>query len=81
MVGSRLSNMSEVCQVDSSVNATVSMALTLQQYNAGQQAQMSLLKESLETQANQVSEIMESAAPKDSLASSGSVGTRINTYA
>lgn len=67
--------------MDTSVNATVSMALTLQQYNAGQQAQMSLLKESLETQANQVSEIMESAAPKDSLASSGSVGTRINTYA
>lgn len=67
--------------MDSSVNATVSMALTLQQYNAGQQAQMSLLKESLETQANQVSEIMESTAAKDSLASSGTVGTRINTYA
>lgn len=67
--------------MDTSVNATVSMALTLQQYNAGQQAQMSLLKDSLEIQANQVSEIMASAAPKDSLASTGTVGTRINAYA
>ncbi|MFC3291864.1 putative motility protein [Modicisalibacter luteus] len=73
--------MSEVCHVDTSVNATVGMALALQQFNAGQQSQMDLLKESLDTQANQVSEIMESAAPKDSLASTGTVGTRINTFA
>lgn len=67
--------------MDSSVNATVSMAMALQQFNAGQQAQMSVLKESLDTQADQVSQIMESVAPKDSLASTGTVGTRINTFA
>ncbi|MEC9481785.1 MAG: YjfB family protein [Halomonas sp.] len=67
--------------MDTSVNATVGMAMALQQFNAGQQAQMSLLKQSLDTQASQVSQIMESAAPKDSLASSGPVGTHINTYA
>lgn len=67
--------------MDTSVNATVGMAMALQQFNAGQQAQMSMLKESLDTQAAQVSQIMESVAPKDSLASTGTVGTRINTVA
>ncbi|MBZ9537499.1 putative motility protein [Modicisalibacter tunisiensis] len=66
-----------------SISAMSGMASALQQYNAGQQTQMSLLKESLDTQSAHVSQLMESVAPQQDsqLATSGSVGTQINTYA
>ncbi|WP_458525778.1 putative motility protein [Onishia taeanensis] len=67
--------------MDASVNATVGMAMSLQQFNQSQQSQASLLKESLDTQASHVSQLMESVAPQGQLAASGSVGTQINTYA
>ncbi|KXS37807.1 MAG: hypothetical protein AWU55_2079 [Halomonadaceae bacterium T82-2] len=67
-----------------SISAMSGMASALQQYNAGQQNQMSLLKESLDTQSSHVSQLMESVSPQqgdNKLATSGSVGTQINTYA
>ncbi|OHV08813.1 putative motility protein [Kushneria phosphatilytica] len=67
--------------MEMSVNATVSSALALQQVNAQQQAQAGLLKESLDTQAAQVGQLMEQAASQPSLATSGDLGTRINTFA
>ena len=67
--------------MDASINATVGMAMSLQQFNSSQQSQASLLKESLDTQASHVGQLMESVAPQGQLATSGGVGTQINTYA
>lgn len=67
--------------MDTAVNAAVGTALALQQYNQGQQAQTSLLKQSLEGQAAHIEQLMDSVSPPPALATSGSVGTRINTYA
>lgn len=67
--------------MDASINATVGMALSLQQFNSSQQSQASLLKDSLDTQASHIGQLMESVAPQGQLASTGSVGTQINTTA
>lgn len=62
-----------------SIEATVSAALTLENFNAHQSAQMNLLRETLDTQARTVTAIIEAATPQ--LATSGHLGTQINTYA
>ncbi|MCK0715458.1 putative motility protein [Chromohalobacter sarecensis] len=67
--------------MDSSVNAAVGTAMALQQHNADQQSQMGLLKESLNNQASHVSQLMEAVSPQQSLATTGTVGTQVNTYA
>ncbi|RKR03530.1 putative motility protein YjfB-like [Kushneria sinocarnis] len=67
--------------MEMSVNATVSSALALQQVNSQQQAQAGLLKESLDAQAAQVGQLMAQVAPQPALATSGDVGTRLNTFA
>ncbi|WP_136064267.1 putative motility protein [Modicisalibacter radicis] len=67
--------------MDSSINNTVGVAVALQQYNADQSAQMSLLRQSLDTQAAQLAQLMESVGDEPKLASVGSVGTQLNTYA
>ncbi|MCI0511490.1 putative motility protein YjfB-like [Chromohalobacter marismortui] len=67
--------------MDTSVNAAVGTAMALQQHNAEQQAQASLLKESLNNQASHVSQLMEAVSPQQSLAVTGTVGTQVNTYA
>ncbi|MDV6317480.1 putative motility protein [Chromohalobacter sp. HP20-39] len=67
--------------MDSSVNAAVGAAMALQQHNAAQESQMSLLKESLNNQASHVSQLMEAVSPQQSLAVTGTVGTQVNTYA
>ncbi|WP_251976652.1 hypothetical protein [Salinicola avicenniae] len=67
--------------MDTAVNAAVGTALALQQFNQGQQAQASLLKQSLDGQASHIEQLMASVTPTDSLATSGSLGTQINTYA
>ncbi|WP_304525671.1 putative motility protein [Halomonas sp. I5-271120] len=74
--------------MDASINATVGMATALQQFNSSQQAQAELFKENLDTQASQVNQLMESVnppgqavAPEGQLATSGTTGTQINTYA
>lgn len=67
--------------MDTSVNATVGTAMALQQFNDGQQAQASLLKEALDTQSSQMEQLMDSVTPQNQLATTGTVGTRINTVA
>ena len=67
--------------MDSSISNTVGAAVALQQYNADQSAQMALLRQSLDTQASQVVQLMESVGDGPKLASVGSIGTQLNTYA
>lgn len=74
--------------MDTSINATAGMATALQQFNSSQQAQAEMFKESLDNQASQVNQLMESVtpqgqavAPEGQLATSGSTGTQIDTYA
>lgn len=67
--------------MDTSVNATVGTAMALQQFNDGQQAQATLLKEALDTQSSQMEQLMDSVTPQNQLATTGTVGTRINTVA
>lgn len=67
--------------MDTAVNAAVGTALALQQFNQGQEAQNSLLKQSLDGQASHIAQLMSSVAPTPELAASGSLGTQINTYA
>ncbi|HLU78652.1 MAG TPA: YjfB family protein [Burkholderiaceae bacterium] len=62
-----------------SIEATVSTALTLENFNLHQSAQLNLLRETLDHQARTVTEIIEAATPR--LATSGHLGTQINTYA
>ena len=61
-----------------SVENTVSMALSLQAATAGQEKQMTMLRKSLDIQAQTVTEVMKSMPQ---LETSGSVGTNVNTYA
>lgn len=67
--------------MDTAVNATVGTALALQNFNQDQQVQNSLLKKSLDGQVSHIAQLMSSVSPSPELASSGSVGTQINTYA
>lgn len=75
--------------MDASVSNAVSASLYMNQAQTAQQAQMQVFKEGLENQEQQVSELMASSdlsadtggsgdAP---LASEGSVGTNVNTFA
>lgn len=61
-----------------SIESTVSAALTLENFNAHQSAQLNLLRETLDMQARTVTEIIEAATPR--LATSGHLGTHINAY-
>lgn len=61
-----------------SVENTVSTALSLQGATLGQEKQMILLRKTLDSQAQAMAQIMESM-PK--LATEGTLGTKINTYA
>lgn len=67
--------------MDTAVNATVGTALALQQFNQGQEAQANLLKQSLDGQAAHIEQLMSSVSSEPGLATSGMVGTQINTYA
>ncbi|MGN8159032.1 putative motility protein [Salinisphaera sp. RV14] len=64
-----------------SVNSTVSTAMALQQSNQNQSVQTNLLRKSLDSQASQMSQLMSSLETQPALATTGSVGTQINTYA
>jgi hypothetical protein len=73
--------------MDASVNSAVSASLWMSQAQTEQQAQMQIFRESLDNQAQQVTALLESAMTGSgtgsgpSLASSGHLGTQINTYA
>ena len=64
-----------------SVNSAVSTALALQQHNQSQSAQAGLLKDTLDNQAAQMNQLMSSVAVQPALATTGSVGTHVNTFA
>ncbi|HZH57176.1 YjfB family protein [Yanghanlia caeni] len=62
-----------------SIEATVNAALNLENFALHQSAQLNLLRETLDNQARTVTAIVEAATPK--LATSGPLGTNVNTYA
>ncbi|KEZ77294.1 hypothetical protein C41B8_10550 [Salinisphaera hydrothermalis C41B8] len=63
------------------MNSTVSTAMALQQHNQNQDVQANLLRKSLNSQASQMSQLMSSLETQPALATTGSIGTQINTYA
>ncbi|BBI62740.1 putative motility protein [Vreelandella sp. V005] len=67
--------------MDSAVNNMVNASLAMQQVQVAQQAQLTVFKDALDGQAAHISALMESVAQVPQLATSGSVGTQINTTA
>ncbi|MFC7367875.1 MULTISPECIES: putative motility protein [Vreelandella] len=69
--------------MDVAVSNAVSTALYMNQAQTAEQAQMQLFKQSLDMQAQQVSEVLASAdiGAEPDLTQEGSVGTQINTFA
>ncbi|WP_110665941.1 putative motility protein [Salinicola halophilus] len=67
--------------MDTAVNAVVGNALALQSFNQGQEVQNNLLKQSLDGQAAHMDQLLSSIDLEPALASSGSLGTQINTFA
>ncbi|MDR5874904.1 putative motility protein [Halomonas sp. CUBES01] len=69
--------------MDVAVSNAVSQSLYMNQAQTAEQAQMQVFKEALDTQAQQVSEIMASAdtGAQPDLAKEGNVGTQVNTFA
>lgn len=67
--------------MDISVNAAVSSTLQLQQVQVEQEKQNLLLKQALQGEAAAVQQLLEGVVPAPELASEGSLGTQINTFA
>jgi hypothetical protein len=68
--------------MDVAVSNAVSTALYMNQAQSAEQAQMQVFKEALDTQAQQVTDIMASAdtGAQPDLAKEGTVGTQVNTF-
>lgn len=64
-----------------SVNSAVTAAMALQQHNQSQNAQAGLLKDTLDSQAAQMNQLMSSVQAQPALATTGPVGTHVNTFA
>lgn len=67
--------------MDSAVNNLVNATLDMRQAQVFQQAQFSVFKDALDGQAAQVAALMDTISLEPQLATSGSVGTLINTIA
>ncbi|AVI63845.1 MAG: putative motility protein [Halomonas sp.] len=67
--------------MDSAVNNMVSASMALQQVQVAQQAQLSVFKDALDGQAAHITALMDTISLEPQLATSGSVGTLINTTA
>ncbi|UXZ56036.1 putative motility protein [Halomonas sp. 7T] len=67
--------------MDSVVNNMVGASMALQQAQVAQQAQLSVFKDALDGQAAHISALMDTISMEPQLATSGSVGTLINTTA
>ncbi|WP_456269540.1 putative motility protein [Kushneria sp. AK178] len=67
--------------MDMSVNGMVNASMALQQHQLSSDVQTSVLKKSLDGQAEQMTQLMSSVATAPQLATEGMVGTRINTTA
>lgn len=65
------------------ISSSVSASLYMNQAQTAEQAQMQVFKEALDTQAEQVTEVLASAdtGAQPDLAQEGSVGTQVNTFA
>lgn len=67
--------------MDSAVNNMVNASLALQQVQVVQQAQLSVFKDALDGQAAHITALMDTISLEPQLATSGSIGTLINTTA
>lgn len=67
--------------MDSAVKNMVSASMALQQVQVAQQAQLSVFKDALDGQAAHITALMDTISLEPQLATSGSVGTLINTTA
>mgnify|MGYP003128109439 FL=1 len=67
--------------MDVAVSNMVNATLDMRQAQAIQQAQFGVFKEALDGQAAQITALMDSVDLDPQLATSGSVGTQINTTA
>ncbi|MFG6666533.1 putative motility protein [Halomonas sp. HNIBRBA4712] len=69
--------------MDIAASSAVSNALYMNQAQTPQQAQMELFRQALDMQAQQVTEVLASAdtGAQPDLASEGTLGTKVNTYA
>lgn len=67
--------------MDISVNNVVADSVVLQQAKVGQDAQMTLLKKALDLQSSATLQLIQSAMPTPQLATEGTLGTQVNTYA
>ncbi|WNL43865.1 putative motility protein [Halomonas sp. PAMB 3264] len=69
--------------MDIAASNAVSQALYMNQAQTAEQAQMQLFRQALDMQAQQVTEVLASAnmTAQPDLATEGSLGTQINTYA
>ncbi len=67
--------------MDMSVESAVSTALAMQSMKLGQDAQMLVLKKSLDAQASTLASLVQSIPQMPQLATHGAVGTNVNTFA
>ncbi|TVP48044.1 MAG: putative motility protein [Halomonas sp.] len=69
--------------MDVGISSSVSASLYMNQAQTAEQAQMQVFKEALDTQAQQVTEVLASAdtGEQPDLAKEGNVGTQVNTFA
>ena len=67
--------------MDSAVNNVVNATLAMRQVQDVQEAQFNVFKEALDGKAAHITALMDSVAQMPQLATSGSVGTQINTTA
>ncbi|MFI0471283.1 putative motility protein [Halomonas sp. HMF6819] len=69
--------------MDIAASNAVSQALYMNQAQTAEQAQMQLFRQALDMQAQQVTEVLASAnmTAQPDLATEGTLGTQVNTYA
>lgn len=67
--------------MDVSAANAVNASLIMQQAQTGQDQQMLILKKALDAQASEALQLIQSVTPTSALATEGSLGTQVNTYA
>ncbi|MGQ7263054.1 putative motility protein [Vreelandella sp. V005] len=69
--------------MDVGISSAVSASLYMNQAQTAEQAQMQVFRDALDTQSQQVTEVLASAdtGAQPDLAREGNVGTQVNTYA
>lgn len=67
--------------MDVSPASMVNATLGLKQVSNQQEAQLAVFKKAMDIQANGIAELIGSVPPSPPLASSGNLGTQLNTFA